>query len=188
MHCDLPADRLVCSWMCAAFQDETWLGRSRHARSARPALPVDLLVNIILCQQAAVLRLYSHPGAHPLALHGHVRRAERRLVWNHRSSLHEVIDGRRPFLIYAVSSTPGFTDDGSRSILLTSEDCDASAADYADRARVHRRGIGAAYKLGPSTRHNFTEAEVVATTCRAGVQQIQRLYCARQLGCETTCE
>ena len=122
----------------------------------------------------------------------HVRRAGRRLVKHHRSSLHEILDASRPFLDHRHTerSNPARHHPRWRPLHRTHipDDWDAAIANDPRWARNAYRvytdgsdidgGVGAAailyaprsstpkilrLHLGPSTRHTVYEAEVVAT-------------------------
>ena len=151
-------------------------------------LPMDLLVDKI-CHRAAV-RLCALPDSHPLS--PHVRRAGRRLIKRHRSSIHEILDASRPFLDFKHTEkiNPARLHPRWRPLHRTHipDDRDAAIADdprwarhayrvYTDGSAIDG-GVGAAailyaprsstpkilrLHLGPSTRHTVYEAEVVAT-------------------------
>ena len=170
--------------MCGAMRSSPTDTLDAHAQ----LLPMDLLVDKA-CHRAAA-RLCSLPNSHPLA--PHVRRAGRRLVKNHRSSLHEVLDAYRPFLDYTHTERiqptrlhPRWKPIHRCHVLDDRDEAVADDANWAGRAyRVYTDGsdvdggVGAAallyapgatspkilqLHLGPSTRHTVYEAEVAAT-------------------------
>ena len=152
-------------------------------------LPFELLVDR-LCHRAAV-RLCTLPNSHPLA--PHVRKAGKRLVKTHRSSLHELLDAYRRHLRYRNTEriAPARLHPQWRPAHRTHaiKDREAAIADddrwarhgayrvYSDGSDF-QGGVGAAavlyapgrrrprvlhYHLGPSTDHTVYEAEVVGT-------------------------